>query len=155
MNLKEYKQRYKDDSSPGWDSINDRLREIYQDQEPKHWGTIISHQLGGSDPLDGISAYSCDDGSIDHLHFVTFGYTSLYYDEDAVGGEFSRYGFEMTFRLASQLPTTEEPIWTCNLLQNLARYVLNSGKWFENYHWIPANGPIRANFDTDLGMRMK
>ncbi len=86
----------------------------------------------------------------DHLHFVTFGYTSLYYDEQAVGGDFSRFGFEMTFRLASPLPPGEEPIWVCNLLQNLARYVFETGKWFEAFHWIPANGHIRADFDTDI-----
>ena len=37
-----------------------------------------------------------------------------------------------------------------NLLQNLARYVFESGKWFANYHWIPANGPIRADHQTDI-----
>ena len=150
MDLEEYKQRFSDDSSPGWDEINVSLHDVYGDQEPKHWGTIISHMLGGPDPLDGISAYSCDHCGIDHLHFVTFGYTCLYYDEEAVGGDFSRFGFEMTFRLASTLPPTEEPIWVCNLLQNLARYVFDSGKWFDNYHWIPANGPIRADYDTDI-----
>ncbi len=37
-----------------------------------------------------------------------------------------------------------------NLLNNLARYVFKSGRWFEEYHWIPANGPIRADYPTDL-----
>lgn len=150
MDLEEYKQRFADDSSPGWDAINVRLRDVYGDQEPMHWGTIVSRMLGGPDPLDGISAYSCDEGGIDHLHFVTFGYTCLYYDEQAVGGDFSGFGFEMTFRLASPLPPTEEPRWVCNLLQNLARYVFQTGKWFDKYHWIPANGPIRADYDTDI-----
>jgi hypothetical protein len=62
--------------------------------------------LGGPDPIDGISPYQCTDGGIDHLHFITFGYPSLYYDE-AVGKAFSRFGFEMTFRLASELPPAE------------------------------------------------
>ena len=35
-------------------------------------------------------------------------------------------------------------------MQNLARYVFTSGKWFEEYHWIPANGPIKADFPTDV-----
>ncbi len=150
MNLEEYKRQFAEDSSPGWDSLDVRLRDVYGDLEPKHWGTMISHRLGGPDPLDGISAYPCDDGGIDHLHFVTFGYSSLYYDEESVGSDFSKFGFEMTFRLASSLPPQEEPIWVCNLLQNLARYVFESGKWFDNFHWIPANGPIRADHDTDI-----
>lgn len=152
MNLEEYRNRYRDqdDAAPGWDAIDSRLTPVYGSQEPKHWGTLIKHMLGGPDPIDGISAYECADGGIDHLHFITYGYSSLYYDEDAVGGEFSRFGFEMTFRLASGLPPSTEPVWACNLLQNLARYVFESGRWFEQYHWIPANGPIRADYDTDI-----
>jgi len=152
MDLAEYKRRYgnQDAATPGWDAINARLHEIYAGQEPKHWGTIIKHMLGGPDPIDGISAYQCTDGEINHLHFITFGYSSLYYDEEAVGKDFSRFGFEMTFRLASELPPAEDPVWVCNLLQNLARYVFKTGRWFEKYHWIPANGPIRLDFQTDI-----
>jgi hypothetical protein len=152
MNLAEYKRQYegRDDAAPGWDAIELRLREVYGTQEPKHWGTIIKHMLGGPDPIDGISAYECTTGGLDHLHFITFGYSSLYYDEKAVGGDYSRFGFEMTFRLASVLPPAEQPIWVCNLLQNLARYVFQSGRWFEEYHWIPANGPIRLDYNTDI-----
>lgn len=151
MELAEYKRQYEgQDASPGWDAIDARLAGVYGSQEPKHWGTIIKHMLGGPDPLDGISAYECREGGTDHLHFVTYGYSSLYYDEEAVGGEFSRFGFEMTFRLAASLPSSEEPVWVCNLLQNLARYVFSSGKWFEPYHYIPANGPIRLEYDTEI-----
>ena len=106
--------------------------------------------LGGPDPIDGISAYESRAGAVDHLHFCTYGYTELYYNEAALGKDFSRFGFEMTFRLASPLPPPEQPIWVCNLLQNLARYVFESGKWFEQYHWIPANGPIRRDCGTSI-----
>lgn len=150
MDLEEYKRTFNDESTPGWDAINDSLTAIYGDQEPSHWGTLISYRLGGPDPLDGISAYSCRDGGVDHLHFVTYGFSNLYYDEEAVGGHYSSYGFEMTFRLASPLPPDEDQIWVCSLLQNLARYVFDSGNWFDNYHWIPANGPIRADYETDI-----
>ncbi|MEL7061190.1 MAG: suppressor of fused domain protein [Acidobacteriota bacterium] len=152
MDLAEYRQRFKEpeDSAPGWEAIDSRLKTVYGSQEPKHWGTIVKHMVGGPDPLDGISAYCCSDGGLDHLHFVTYGYSSLYYDEKVVGGEFSRFGFEMTFRWATELPPPEDPVWVLNLLQNLARYVFASGKWFEEFHWIPANGPIRAGHDTEL-----
>lgn len=152
MDLAEYQRLYgdRDDAAPGWDAIDRAVDPLYPGQTPKHWGTIIKHMLGGPDPIDGISAYECRDGGVDHLHFLTYGYSSLYYDEESVGGDFSRYGFEMTFRLASPLPPTEDPIWVCNLLQNLARYVFKSGKWFEPNHWIPANGPIRADSSTDI-----
>lgn len=136
MDLAEYRRRYgnQDAATPGWDAIDARLAEVYRGQSPKHWGTIIKRMLGGPDPIDGISAYQCSDGGTDHLHFITYGYSSLYYDEEAIGKDFSRFGFEMTFRLASELPPAEEPIWVCNLLQNLARYVFETGRWFEPYH---------------------
>jgi hypothetical protein len=106
--------------------------------------------VGGPDPIDGISMYQSNAGGTSHLHFCTYGYTELYYNEEAVGKDCSGFGFEMTFRLASSLPPVEEPIWVLNLLQNLARYVFKSGKWFEEYHWIPANGPIRLEYETDI-----
>jgi hypothetical protein len=152
MNLVEYRNHYAtlDDAAPGWDALDERLKQVYGQQEPRHWGTIIMHMFGGPDPIDGISAYQCSDGGRDHLHFSTFGYSSLYYDEESVGAEWSGFGFEMTFRLASPLPPPEEPNWVINLLQNLAKYVFKSGKIFEPQHWIPANGPIRQDSDTDL-----
>jgi hypothetical protein len=152
MELAEYKRLYggRDDSAPGWDAIDGALKQVYGDQEPKHWGTAIKHMLGGPDPIDGISAYQCRDGGIDHLHFCTYGFSSLYYDEETAGGDFSGYGFELTFRLASPLPPPEEPNWALNLIQNIARYVFKSNRCFEPYQYIPAGGPIRGESDTDL-----
>jgi hypothetical protein len=151
VDLEEYKQLYEGkDATPGWDAINSRLAEVYGGQEPKHWGSVIKYMIGGPDPLDGISAYECQDGGVPHLHFCTYGYSSLYYDEESVGGECSRFGFEMTFRLANSLPLTEQPNWVLNLLNNLARYVFQSERWFEQYHWIPALGPLRIDYPTDL-----
>lgn len=150
--LAEYQRLYgnRDDAAPGWDAIDARLREVYGSQEPRHWGTLIKYVLGGPDPLDGISAYECSDGGLSHLHFCTYGYSSLYYDEESAGGECSGYGFEMTFRLATPLPPPGEPLWVCNLLQNIARYVFQTGRCFGPYHWVDANGPIRADDPTEL-----
>ena len=43
-----------------------------------------------------------------------------------------------------------DPTWVFNLLQNIARYVFDSGKWFEPFHHMSANGPIRLDSDTKL-----
>lgn len=152
ISLKDYQRLYgsSDDAAPGWDAIDARLKQAYGNQEPLHWGTVMKFMEGGPDPIDGISAYQCRDGGRDHLHFVTYGYSILYYEEEAVGQEYSGYGFEMTFRLASELPPPEQPVWVCGLLQNLARYVFNTNKVFDAGHWIPANGPIRASAKTDI-----
>jgi len=151
MDLSEYRRLYggRDDAAPGWVALDGRLREVYGDQQPRHWGPVVKHMLGGPDPLDGISAYACADRGVSHLHFCTYGYSGLYYDEEAIGGEFSRYGFEMTFRLAGQEPG-EEPGWVLNLLQNIARYVFKSGRWFEPNQWLAAGGPLRAEYPTEL-----
>jgi hypothetical protein len=153
MNLSEYKRRYagQNSTAPGWDAIDERLKLLYPKQEPRHWGTIIKHMLGGPDPIDGISMYHSTDGDVEHLHFITYGYTALYYDESAFGEKFSGFGFEMTFRLAAtSLATPEKPYWVLNLLQNLARYVFETGNGFGPYHWIPANGPICSDGNTEI-----
>ena len=41
----------------GWDAIDQALAQVYGEQEPKHYGTLIPYSLGGQDPLDGISVY--------------------------------------------------------------------------------------------------
>ncbi|MEM9020235.1 MAG: suppressor of fused domain protein [Planctomycetota bacterium] len=153
MDLKAYKTAYPDPdhATPGWEAIENNLKRIYGDQEPKHWGTILPGILGGDDPIDGISAYACHDADTEHLHFVTYGYTDLYYDEESVGGDYSGFGFEMTFRLKGPTPAREtEDNWVCSLFQNLARYVFQSGNVFDQYHWVPANGPIHLDSDTDI-----
>ena len=78
MELEEYRLRYSelDDAAPGWDAIDARIDEIYGEQEPKHWGTIIKHMLGGPDPLDGISVYESNGGGRRYLHFETYSYSS-------------------------------------------------------------------------------
>ena len=43
-----------------------------------------------------------------------------------------------------------EPFWAISLMQNLAKYVYNSKKWFEAYHFIPTNSPLRLNTVTKL-----
>jgi hypothetical protein len=152
MDLETYRATYgsDDEAAPGWDAIDARLVQVYPDQEPKHWGTAIGYGLGGPDPLDGISCYESAAGGVAHLHFVTYGFSSLYYDEESVGGDFSRFGFELTFRLKPFPPDAGDPIWVCNLLQNIARYVYESERWFEAYQHLPAGGPIRADSDTDM-----
>lgn len=103
--------------------------------------------LGGKDPLDGISVYESQKQQ-DHYHIVSYGLSELYYDEESVGKEFSKYGFEFTFRLKKV--ESDDFNWAMNLMQNLARYVFESGKWFEEFHFIPTNSPIRLDYDTNL-----
>lgn len=155
MDLSTYKRTFTEDSTPGWSSIDERLDKFYLGKEPDfHMGTIIKHALGGPDPIDGTSVYKRLEPS-SHLHFVSYGMSELYYNEEAAGEEFSKWGFEFTFRLAmaeKEFPSTDDalPVWPINLMQNLARYVFESGNFFEDGHFIPANGPICLDRETAM-----
>jgi hypothetical protein len=125
------------DSAPGWEAIDAALHELYPDVEPRHYGTVIPWHLGGPDPLDGISVYPRPD----HWHFVTYGLSDLYVKESP-DSSVSGWGFELTFRLARTGDDAEPPKWPWNFLQNLARYVFQSGNTFEPGHRVDLDGPI-------------
>lgn len=149
MTLEEYKKQFTDDDAVGWLEIDKEFERLYPGQEPKHYAPAISYMLGGENPLDGVSVYESKKQT-DHFHFITYGFSELYYDEEKVDGEFSKWGFELTFRLKPFEKDNGNPSWAIALLQNIAKYVFSSGKWFEEYHFMPANGPIRLESDTDI-----
>jgi hypothetical protein len=74
----------------------------------------------------------------------------LYYAPDKAGGDFSKWGFEFTFRLVPFADDKTDPLWAVAVMNNLARYVFRSGRWFEEYEFVPANGPIRLDTETDI-----
>ena len=133
--------------APGWEAIDAALDAIYDDVEPLHWGNTVPWEIGGADPLRGISAYRNQDGR-PHLHYVTFGFSELFAKESkdlAVSG----YGFELTFRLACKAKQ-EPPEWVLDFLQNLARYVFETGNAFGVGHTLPFNGPICVGTPTQI-----
>ncbi len=148
MTPEEYKQQFQEDDAVGWTAIDSELVLLYPEQEPKHLAPQLYYSIGGTEPLDGISIYKSERQE-PHFHFVTYGFSELYYNEESAGGEFSKFGFELTFRLKRQ-SDNDNVIWACNLLQNLAKYVFKSGKWFEEFDFIPAYSPIRQDYPSDL-----
>lgn len=137
-----------DFSAPGWDSIDAKLNELYPGVEPFHYGTIVKWSVGGPDPLDGVSIFR-NPGPPDHWHFISYGLTELY-DKESDNEEFSGYGFEFTFRLMAQQGEDQPPTWPIGLMQNLARYVFQTGNVFDYGHRIPLNSPILKGADTLL-----
>jgi hypothetical protein len=151
MDLEEYKRTFSsEDGTPGWDAIDERLDALYGEQEPKHYAAPLPYALGGSEPLNGISVYTSSSGGKAHFHYVTYGFSELFYDEEAVGADFSKFGFELTFRLTATPEEKDPPSWPIGLLQNIAKYVFGSGNYFEAFHYMPANGPIMLGSDTDI-----
>lgn len=149
MTLEEYKKEFSEDDAVGWLEIDKVFDELYPEQEPKHFAPAISYMLGGEHPLDGVSIYESKKQE-EHFHFVTYGFSELYYNEEKVNGEFSKWGFELTFRLKPFEADNGNPSWAVALLQNIAKYVFESGNWFEEFHYMPANGPIRLDTETDI-----
>ena len=136
----------------GWQAIDDALQDLYAAREPKHFGALISYELGGDDPLRGISAYWRDQ-PVPHWHFITYGFTELFEkDKDNPDPGISGFGFELTFRLACEAADAdkEPPLWVLNFLQNLARYVFDSGNVFREGHYLNANGPIAVDEPTQI-----
>ena len=149
MTLEEYKEEFTEDDAVGWLEIDKQFDRLYPNQEPKHFAPAISYMLGGEHPLDGVSIYESKKQT-DHFHFVTYGFSELYYDEEKLDSEYSKWGFELTFRLKPFAGDTENPGWAVALLQNIAKYVFSSGNWFEEFHYMPANGPIRLDTETEI-----
>jgi len=144
-----YKEKFNEDSWPGLDSITKKQKEIYREQEPMHWATVVPYELGGEDPLWAIDCFNSEKQQ-KHFHFITLGFSNLYYDENYAEDEINGFGFEITFRYAPVKGEIEKPAWPANFLQNIAKYVFKSGNGFSEYHYMSANGPIKVGYDTDI-----
>ncbi|HSY61507.1 MAG TPA: suppressor of fused domain protein [Cytophaga sp.] len=147
MTSEEYIKQFSEDEAPGWLAMDVSLEKLYPAQEPRHYASVIKYMMGGADPLDGTSIYDSQQQAF-HRHIVSYGMSELYYAPDKSDKEFSNWGFEFTMRVKDK-EGNEDPQWVIGLMNNLARYVFQSGNWFEDHHYIPANGPIKLNSSTD------
>ncbi|WP_083599036.1 suppressor of fused domain protein [Massilia sp. CF038] len=111
-------------------------------------GTVLPYMFGGPDPLDGISIYQRTE-PVPHWHYVTYGFSELYAKESE-DPACSGYGIELTFRLRAHEDDTSAPIWAISFLQNLARYVFETGNVFSPGDRMSANGPIAVEMPTAI-----
>ena len=149
MTLEEYQATYTPDDAVGWHSIDARLATVYGERKPRHYAAPLHFIAGGPDPLDGTSYYD-HPGPPGHIHVVSYGLSELYYNEEAVGQEFSKLGFELTFRIKRSAADDREPTWVTTVMNNLARYLYKSGRWFEVDQFVPAGGPLCTDMDSDI-----
>ena len=120
--------------STGWDAITELCDKVYPNQtDPKHYGILISWELGGNDPLKGISVY---DGG-DYWHFITYGLSALYEKKSKVK-EVSGYGMEFTLKLKKDKYEDEEKEirGICGILQSIARMTFVNGEIFRAYEYL-------------------
>ena len=139
MTKEEFLIRIKEDEnySPGWQAIDDAFEKLYPGQNPEHFGTLLTSRamLGGDEYLDGFSIYSSPKG---YKHLVTYGMTVLYGDEDAFGGEWNGWGYEMTMKLKEK--NSENCMWAIDMMSNLARYTYQTKRFFEPNQYVKGNG---------------
>ena len=139
MTKEEFLARMRQDEeySPGWQAIDDAFEALYPGQQPAHFGTLLAKRamLGGDEYLDGFSVYSSPKG---YKHLVTYGMTVLYADEDAFGGEWNGWGYEMTIKLREK--DAQSCVWAMDMLSNLARYTYKTGRFFQPDQYIKGNG---------------
>jgi hypothetical protein len=122
----------------GWDTIAAAIAGIYGGREPDfHFGVVQSWNEGGNDPLDGISVYRTDD----YWHFVSFGLSELY-EKESPYPEVSGYGFEMTWRLRRDAAESEPPTWPMQLMQRIARFVIEKRHPFVANTFINLKSPL-------------
>jgi Suppressor of fused protein (SUFU). len=139
MKKEEYIKRCneQEDWAPGWEAIDSCFELLYPGQNPSHFATDMDKRamFGGEQYIDGYSLFQSEKG---YKHVVTYGMSELYMNEEAFGGEYSKWGYEMTIKL----PETEakECIWALNVLSNLARYTFTTGMFFEPLQYISGNG---------------
>jgi len=150
MTKEEYIAKMNEDHewAPGWDAIDAEFARLYPGQEPQHYGTVITSRaiFGGDEFLDGCSIFSNPSG---YMHLVTYGMSSLYAGEEAFGGEFSGWGYEMTMKLKEEDPG--KCLWAIDMMSNLARYTFRSNRFFENEQFIQGNGsPIHVGAESQI-----
>ncbi|XP_077263958.1 suppressor of fused [Temnothorax americanus] len=122
--------------APGLDALHSLCKQIYPDQSnPLTVTAVIKYWLGGPDPLDYISMYANSGypelGVPPHWHYISLGLSDLHGDgrlhPKPGPGRPSGFGFELTFRLARERDEKTPPTWPANVMQQLAKYVFNSG----------------------------
>ncbi|MBQ8379955.1 MAG: suppressor of fused domain protein [Clostridia bacterium] len=131
---KKEEKKHEEIKAYGWDAITKKFEEIYPGQtNPKHYGTIIPWNLGGKDPLRGISIY---DGG-DYWHFVSYGLSEIY-EKESENKEISGYGMEFTLKLKKDKYEDEEAEikGICGIFQMIARITFQNGEVFSPFEYL-------------------
>lgn len=115
------------EESSGWEAIVHHFEKIYGTKEMEHYAVLIPWELGGKDPLRGISVY---DGG-DYYHFISFGLSELY-EKESSNQELSGYGMEFTLKLNKHgIENVDGELrCVCRSLQTIAKYTFTDGERF-------------------------
>ena len=125
------------DWAPGWDAIDSEFARIYPDQKPMHFGTEMHARamFGGDQYLDGYSIFQSPKG---YMHIVTYGMSELYVNEELFGGEWNKWGYEMTMKVRGN--DARQCMWAINLMAYLARFTYTSNNYFSVNQYLGLGG---------------
>ena len=159
MTKEEYIKKYKDNTdAPGRSAIDAYLKEFYPKMDFRHYPIQQEDEFydDNQNNLQGVSIFDVNE-PIKHRHLISYGLSELYFNEKAFGQKFSKWGFELTFRVVpfeqdedNKNKTFGDPIWATQVLNNLAQFVNQTQHWFMPNQFLPINGPIRLECDTDI-----
>ncbi len=147
MDLQSYQTTYNEKQAVGALFIEDALKKVYPDTTPNFYSPHVLSFEGGEEALDGVAIYNTPE----YDHLISYGMSHLYYNEEAISGEYSKWGFEFSFRV-KPLPQDngEDPFWAINVLQNLGRFVYETKIYFDEFQFMPLGGTIRQDTENDI-----
>lgn len=107
-------------SASGWLAIESEFARLYGEQEARHVGYMPGRAFGSV--LQGCSAYRASD----YWHFVTFGLSNIFDDEEPDNDGYSGMGYELTWRVRRGAPDAETPDWPFDAIQKLAKWSIDA-----------------------------
>uniref|UniRef100_UPI0039A637C3 suppressor of fused domain protein n=1 Tax=Ornithobacterium rhinotracheale TaxID=28251 RepID=UPI0039A637C3 len=159
MTKEDYLKKYKNETqAPGRTAIDEHLAKFYPQMDFRHYPTQ-EEDIFYNPNLDALQGVSIFDSKApeNHKHLISYGLSELYFNEKAFGQQFSKWGFELTFRLKpfeldadNQSENFGDPTWAVQVMNNLALFVNETQHWFMPHQFLPINGPIRLECDTDI-----
>ena len=150
MTQEEYRKKMQDEPEwmPGWEALDEELGQLYEDQRPERLDMNLLSKVnrGSGKQLDGYSFYTSVNG---YKHLISYGMSELYAREQAYGQEKSKWGYEMTMKIAEE--RTMDAMWATNIMANLARYTFTSQKGLIEGMLISGDGtPLKPHTDSQI-----
>lgn len=102
-----------------------------------------SKAFAGAGPVEAVGLHRAPGGG--HWHLVTYGLSELHAKESD-DRHLSGWGFELTFRVASEDP----PLWAVDFLASMAAYVWSSRHPFAAGHLVDLRGPVKMDSDSPI-----
>lgn len=135
------------DWAPGWDAIDQEFARIYPNQKPMHFGTDMHARaaFGGNQYLDGYSVFDSPKG---YRHIVTYGMSELYVNEELFGGEWNKWGYEMTMKVKAD--DAKQCMWAINLMAHLARFTYERSSYFSVNQYLGLGGHALDGSNSEI-----